>query len=113
MRDAREDGRQQHDGSLQQRERRKVRQDKQSAKATREQTQLSLCAPSSSSGKYYVFLFPAFVRSRVQRKKRFSGLGGANVEIEVTFEGDVVAVLLSVHDGGPWRRGRQKERGKE
>src|SRR5215216_3598694 len=28
------------------------------------------------------------------------GLGGANVEVEVAFEGDVVAVLLGVHDGG-------------
>ena len=37
------------------------------------------------------------MRSRVQRKKRFSGLG-ANVEVEVSFEGDVVAVLLCVHD---------------
>jgi hypothetical protein len=41
------------------------------------------------------------------------GLRGANVEVEVAFEGDVVAILLGVHDRGPWRRGRQKERGKE
>src|SRR5215204_4471597 len=36
-----------------------------------------------------MYFYPAFARSRVRRKKRFSG-----------FEGDVVAVLLGVHNGG-------------
>src|SRR5215216_6569718 len=33
-------------------------------------------------------------------KEAVLGLRGANVEVEVTFQGDVVAVLLGVHDGG-------------
>src|SRR5215210_8201931 len=33
-------------------------------------------------------------------KEAVLGLRGANVEIEVAFEGDVVAVLFGVHDGG-------------
>src|SRR5918997_4089524 len=33
-------------------------------------------------------------------KEAVLGLRGANVEVEVSFEGDVVAVLLGVHDGG-------------
>src|SRR5215212_7534584 len=77
----------------------KVRQDKQSAKATREGTQLSVCAPSSSSDGYYVSLFCVCALEGTQ-KEAVLGLGEANVEVEVTFEGDVVAVLLSVHDGG-------------
>jgi hypothetical protein len=44
-------------------------------------------------------------RSRGQRRKRFSGsgFGGTDVEVEVAFQREVVAVLLGVDDAGPGR----------